>query len=128
MRRCLAPLFVGRVEADLDRSNAAFDTMLATSMVKAEMSTVEAIAAVNPAVADFVGDTRDRTEPPVIVSGDCLTVIGCLGGLGAEISTARLIWFDAHGDFHTYETTQSGHMGGMPLAMIAGRGEQSLLE
>jgi arginase len=38
-----------------------------------------------------------------------------------------LLWLDAHGDFHTYETTVSGHLGGMPLAMISGRGEQEIL-
>jgi len=39
-----------------------------------------------------------------------------------------LIWFDAHGDFNTWETTPSGFLGGMPLAMLAGLGEQTLLE
>jgi len=37
-------------------------------------------------------------------------------------------WFDAHGDFNTPETSPSGYLGGMPLAMITGRGDQSLLE
>jgi arginase len=36
------------------------------------------------------------------------------------------IWFDAHGDFNTWDTTPSGFLGGMPLAMIAGLGEQSM--
>ncbi|MFN2280755.1 MAG: arginase family protein, partial [Anaerolineales bacterium] len=39
-----------------------------------------------------------------------------------------LIWFDAHGDFNTWETTPSGFLGGMPLAMLAGLGEQTILE
>jgi arginase len=38
-----------------------------------------------------------------------------------------LIWFDAHGDFNTWETTPSGFLGGMPLAMLAGLGEQTML-
>jgi arginase len=38
-----------------------------------------------------------------------------------------LIWFDAHGDFNTWETTPSGFLGGMPLAMLVGRGEQSMI-
>jgi arginase len=37
-----------------------------------------------------------------------------------------LIWFDAHGDFNTWETTPSGFLGGMPLAMLAGLGEQTM--
>jgi arginase len=39
-----------------------------------------------------------------------------------------LIWFDAHGDFNTWQTTPSGFLGGMPLAMITGRGEQTITE
>jgi arginase len=39
-----------------------------------------------------------------------------------------LIWFDAHGDFNTWETTPSGFLGGMPLAMLVGRGEQSIAD
>jgi arginase len=38
----------------------------------------------------------------------------------------NLLWFDAHGDFNTWETTPSGFLGGMPLAMMVGRGEQTL--
>lgn len=40
----------------------------------------------------------------------------------------NLIWFDAHGDFNTWETTSSGFPGGMPLAMIVGKGEQTMPE
>jgi arginase len=39
-----------------------------------------------------------------------------------------LIWFDAHGDFNTWETSPSGFLGGMPLAMLVGRGEQTMLQ
>src|SRR2546430_13730121 len=35
---------------------------------------------------------------------------------------------DAHGDFNTWETTRSGFLGGMPLAMLAGLGEQTIVE
>jgi arginase len=37
-----------------------------------------------------------------------------------------LIWLDAHGDFNTWETTPSGFLGGMPLAMLVGLGEQRM--
>jgi arginase len=39
-----------------------------------------------------------------------------------------LIWFDAHGDFNTAETSPSGFFGGMPLAMLTGRGEQTIVD
>jgi arginase len=38
-----------------------------------------------------------------------------------------LLWLDAHGDFNTHDTTISGFLGGMPLAMLTGRGRLDLL-
>ncbi len=64
----------------------------------------------------------------MVLSGDCICSIGCIAGLERCGIRPQLLWFDAHGDFHTPETTISGHLGGMPLAMITGRGDLSLLE
>ncbi len=38
------------------------------------------------------------------------------------------MFYDAHGDFNTWETTPSGFIGGMPLAMLTGRGEQTIVD
>ena len=65
---------------------------------------------------------------PVIYAGDCLAAIGVLAGLQRTGIDPTLIWFDAHGDFHTWRTTRSGFLGGMPLAMIVGRGEQTIVD
>jgi arginase len=70
--------------------------------------------------------TRDR-ERPVSIAGDCCATIGVLAGLQAAGIRPTLVWLDAHGDFNTPETTPSGFIGGMPLAMIVGRGDQSLV-
>jgi arginase len=63
---------------------------------------------------------------PVSIAGDCCTAIGVMAGLQRAEIEPLFIWFDAHGDFNTWETTPSGFLGGMPLAMIAGLGEQSM--
>lgn len=39
-----------------------------------------------------------------------------------------LVWLDCHGDFNTWETTPSGFLGGMPLAMLTGRGDQRMMQ
>jgi arginase len=67
-----------------------------------------------------------RTEDPVVLSGDCITPLAVLAGLQRRGVDAALIWFDAHGDFHTEETTHSGYLGGLPLAKAVGRGDQTL--
>ena len=65
---------------------------------------------------------------PVVFAGDCVSAIGVLAGLQRAGLDPTLVWFDAHGDFHTWETTRSGFLGGMPLAMIVGRGEQTVVD
>jgi arginase len=66
--------------------------------------------------------------PSLVYAGDCISVIGVLAGLQQAGIGATLYWFDAHGDFNTWETTPTGFLGGMPLAMLTGRGEQSIVE
>lgn len=80
------------------------------------------------ALAAEVRDAVLAGERPVVINGDCCATIGVLAGLQQAGLEPTLIWFDAHGDFNTWETTPSGFLGGMPLAMAVGLGEQTLLE
>jgi arginase len=79
-------------------------------------------------LADFVATTVTRGERPVSLAGDCCSAIAVLAGLQRAGIDPVLIWFDAHGDLNTWETTPSGFLGGMPLAMLLGQGEQTLPE
>ena len=59
---------------------------------------------------------------PVSVAGDCVSTLGMLAGLQhAGRTPDRVLWLDAHGDFHTWSSTQTQYIGGMPLAMFVGR-------
>ncbi|MBZ0302102.1 MAG: arginase family protein, partial [Anaerolineae bacterium] len=54
--------------------------------------------------------------------------VSALGALkGLEAQRPAVLWYDAHGDFNTWETTPSGFIGGMPLAMLVGRGDLQYL-
>jgi arginase len=75
-------------------------------------------------LADRVADVAQ----PVVFAGDCVSIIGVLAGLERRAVYPALVFFDAHGDFNTWETTPSGFIGGMPLAMVTGRGEQTIVE
>lgn len=68
-----------------------------------------------------------ETPNPVVYAGDCLSIIGLTGGLRRRGIDPTVLFFDAHGDFHTWETTPSEFLGGMPLAMLTGRGEQTIV-
>lgn len=63
-----------------------------------------------------------------VFSGDCMAPLGILAGLQRRGISPFIVWLDAHGDFNTWETTPSGYIGGMPLAMLTGCGEQTILQ
>jgi arginase len=65
---------------------------------------------------------------PVSIGGDCLQTAAVLAGLRQAGLDPVVVWLDAHGDFNTPETSPSGFIGGMPLAMLVGRGEPWLRE
>jgi arginase len=67
-------------------------------------------------------------EDARVQAGDCTASIGVVAGLQARGVDPAVVWLDAHGDFNTWETTPSGFLGGMPLAMLAGLGEQTIVE
>lgn len=64
---------------------------------------------------------------PVSLAGDCVSSLGMLAGLQhAGQAPERVLWLDAHGDFHTWSSTQTQYIGGMPLAMFVGRVDPGL--
>ncbi|HKV76575.1 MAG TPA: arginase family protein, partial [Candidatus Sulfotelmatobacter sp.] len=71
------------------------------------------------AVSDKVRESMADNRLPILLAGGCLSSLGSLSAIGSD-STA-LIWFDAHADFNTPETTPSGFIDGMALAAITGR-------
>jgi arginase len=80
----------------------------------------------NGQLARIVAQARREGSLPVGLLANCSALMGMLGGLQHSGSTSRplrvgLVFIDAHGDFNTPETTLSGMLGGMPVAVSAGR-------
>ena len=71
-------------------------------------------------VARLVAGAAGRGSCPVVVSGDCATALGTVAGLQHAGVDAGIVWFDAHGDVQTLETTASGYLGGLPLRLLVG--------
>lgn len=66
---------------------------------------------------------------PLVLGGDHSISIGTMAGLKkSNNGKTGVIWIDAHGDFNIPETSPSGNIHGMPLAVATGRGHNSLLE
>ncbi len=57
---------------------------------------------------------------PVLVAGDCSISITTLPTVARHAPDAYVLWLDAHGDFNSPETTESGFLGGMCLAAACG--------
>src|SRR5438270_3401424 len=73
-----------------------------------------------------LADTVAQCLQPLVLSGDCITALAVLAGVQRSGIDAALVWFDAHRDFHTEQTTASGYLGGLPLAKAVGRGDLSM--
>ena len=86
------------------------------------------IAAVNEPIARFTEEAVRAGDRPVCITGDCCAAIGAVTGLQRAGIAPTVLWLDAHGDFNTPETTPSGFLGGMPLAMLTGRGDLEILD
>ena len=75
-------------------------------------------------LADEVRRTITNAGLPIVLAGNCNSALGTVAG--TTPADTGVVWFDAHGDFNTPETTETGYFDGMGLAILAGRGWQSL--
>ncbi len=62
---------------------------------------------------------------PVVLGGDHSLSMGSVAAMASAAKAAGervgVVWLDAHADFNTPETTRSGSLGGMPVAVATGR-------
>src|SRR5688572_7317682 len=86
---------------------------------QAFMPEVQAAFELDRRLATCVAETVAAGALPVILSGNCITSVGTVAGLGEP--DLGVIWLDAHGDFNTPETTLGGFLDGMALATLTGR-------
>lgn len=77
-------------------------------------------AAVCQRLANHVDQIRADGRFPLVLGGDHSIAIGTTNGIAS--APTGVLWFDAHGDFNTPETTPSGNVHGMALAAILGEG------
>jgi len=83
----------------------------------------KAIFDVVGALAAKVRETVDEGHFPIVLGGNCSSALGAVTGLGRDVG---VVWFDAHGDFHTPDSTPTGFLEGMILALLTGEGWNEL--
>lgn len=78
----------------------------------------------NARLASLISSAVHAGAFPLVLESNCYAAIGALAGLqkgaGPDSSRLGMIWIDAHADFNTPETTPSGLLSGMPVAMATG--------
>jgi len=76
---------------------------------------------------DAVSQETAGPDPSVIViGGDCGVSVGAIGAAVEREPSLAVVWFDAHPDLHTPETSISGAFGGMALSAVLGEGADGL--
>ena len=83
------------------------------------------LALANGDLSKLISDERRGGSFPVGLLANCSSILGMLRGLqhsgpGAKPLRVGLVFIDAHGDYNTPETTLSGMLGGMPVAIASG--------
>jgi arginase len=91
-------------------------------------STWERLAELQEAVATKVAAELAADGVPVVVSGCCTTALGTVAGMQRAGEDPAVIWFDAHADLQTPQTSASGYPGGMPLRQLIGGADRTSAE
>jgi arginase len=110
------------LQHNLDHILEADGHQVALSQIESRSDfTIEVMTAfeLNRLLADEVRRAIENGFFPVVLSGNCNSCLGSIAGIGPD--NQGVVWFDAHGEFNTPETTLSGFLDGMPIAITTGR-------
>ena len=100
-------------------------TVLRTALAS-EDDCVEPIRKTCSLLYDTVRMTLAEGSFPLVMGGDHSIAIGTVGGATHD-APKGLLWIDAHGDMNTPDSSPSGNIHGMPLAILCGSGTDRLV-
>ncbi|WP_338752646.1 arginase [Bacillus sp. FJAT-52991] len=90
------------------------------------LKNLKAVAEASERLAQKVDQVIETDSFPLVLGGDHSIAIGSLAGISKHYKNLGVIWYDAHGDLNTAETSPSGNIHGMPLAASLGLGHKDL--
>lgn len=81
---------------------------------------LNAVNKINRKLYNSVLESVNASRVPITIGGDHSIAIG--SGLASikRYENLGIIWFDSHGDFNTFETSVTGNLHGLPLAVLSG--------
>lgn len=92
-----------------------------------KLKNLEQVVNVCHELASKVDTIIEKKGFPLVLGGDHSIAIGTLAGVAKHYKNLGVIWYDAHGDLNTEETSPSGNIHGMSLAASLGHGHPSLV-
>jgi len=87
---------------------------------------LDEIERVNSELCKIVSEELQNSRFPLVLGGDHSIAIGTISGVLQHKKKLGVIWFDAHGDSNTVETSPTGNIHGMPAAVSLGIGHERL--
>ncbi|MCM3675936.1 MULTISPECIES: arginase [Peribacillus] len=91
------------------------------------LKNLQLVAKGNTQLATRVDEIIEGGSFPLVLGGDHSIAIGTLAGVAKHYENLGVIWYDAHGDLNTEDTSPSGNIHGMPLAVSIGVGHPDLI-
>lgn len=110
-----------------DEGNVEVPIAEMCSITNPKLKYIDCIIPMSRRVAGAVATSMQAGRFPLVLGGDHSLSIGSVRG-AARNKKIGVIWVDAHADFNTAETTPSGNIHGMSLAILAGLGDKSLVQ
>jgi len=110
-----------------DQGNVEVPIAEMCKITNPKLKYLDCIIPMSRRVSGAVATSIQAGNFPLILGGDHSLSIGSVRG-AARNRKIGVIWIDAHGDFNTAETTPSGNIHGMSLAILAGLGDKSLVQ
>ncbi|WP_091585793.1 arginase [Alteribacillus bidgolensis] len=98
----------------------------ASSLQGEGLTNLQAIIQASTHLAAVFSEIKQAGDFPLVLGGDHSVSIGSVAAAGMHDENLGLIWYDAHPDLNTEETSPSGNIHGMPLAVSLGIGNQQL--
>ncbi|KMY54036.1 arginase [Bacillus sp. FJAT-27231] len=98
----------------------------ATADTETNLKNLSAVAEGNDKLSQKINEITSLGRFPLVLGGDHSIAIGTLAGVAKHAENLGVIWYDAHGDLNTAETSPSGNIHGMPLAVSLGMGHPVL--
>lgn len=110
----------------IDEGDLYSEKLLRPITSKSNLKFLDEIADLNQRSYEKVSSIIEEGRFPLILGGDHSMAIGTIAGVRDHYQNLGVIWIDAHGDINTQDSSPTGNIHGMPVAVNMGYGHEKL--